>query len=246
MACLVMGLWLPNQPTVAVAAPKTSCTSSAVKFGSLQVSSEVGARDVRLCANWTKQTPKTKSGEKSTSSSESSVPKKPIGRPVPAPKLKSNLTVKTKSGSILTFTHQVSASPSSPRIEKSISRAKVGEAVRFTAIARTHSNYRLLLGSPTEIRFRPIHRLWKIGGTTVSSKGSILHRFTESGLYRIRLYVSYEIWYRVWAKSPFRRLAQTITLPAIPAAVLVGAANMSPRFVHYLCSDSPEAWGCSP
>jgi hypothetical protein len=245
IACLAMSFWLPTQAESAHAAPRSACTSDEGKIGNLNVSSVVQNSQVKLCAAWSKTTPKSRSSQKSlTTHTETTPNQKSQGAKRSSPKTKIDLILRTKAGKKITFTHEVSAKPVTPRIEQSANQVDVGQKVRFIASTRSHSRYRMLLGVPTEIRFRPIVRSWSLQGSHLASTSALTQQFSVPGLFRVNLSVTYEIWYRVWSKGKFRKLNQTITLPALPAEIFVSAKQKSPRFVVYACRDQPAAWGC--
>ena len=245
IACLAMTFWLPSQTGSAHASPAAGCSSTEAKHGNLQVSSDVRNSQVRLCAEWSKTTSKSGSSQKRITVKKDIAPKqKPKGSPGSNLKTKKDLTLKTKSGKQITFTHEVSAKPTKPRIQQSAIQVEVGQQVRFLSSARSHSRFRMLLGAPTEIRFRPVERRWAIDGNQIASTSSLGHKFSAPGLFTVNLSVTYEIWYRVWSKSKFRKLNQTITMTALPAEIFVSAKPKSPRFVFYTCRDMPAVWGC--
>lgn len=113
--------------------------------------------------------------------------------------------------------------------------------------ATRHSKVRQLLGLNTLIRFTPIAYRWTLGDSTSSKRSRLRHRFDSTGLFFVRLSVTYSIDLRVLPSGKWISTPLTIKKVASPLPLRVGQVERIPGipvFVIRNCLQMPEAIGC--
>lgn len=240
LGCLAMSFWLPSMPSAAHAAQPSRCSVSEGTSHRLNLSSEVKGQQIKLCGNWAKL---KSSATKSLTRSNSTAPKSHVGtKRTSRPK---SFVLTTRSGKLITFINQVTASPATPRIRQTAVQIQAGEIASFQGLTRKHSRFRLLLGVPTEIRFTPTAPVWILDGKKTATSWIFSTSSLLSGLHRVEFSVVYRISFRLWLRGEFRRVSRTIVSHAQPAAILVGDRARHPRYVTYGCLERPSAIGCT-
>ena len=228
-------------PSIAPAAAKTPCGSSATVSGRLNFASKVEAHRVLICADWLQ----VKVNESKPR------PSRPSQAPAPKPRSESKTSArkptKPSGKSAIRYSHSTSAAPSTPKIGFSKSNLAVGERAVLRAITRTHSRYRYLLGIPAEVRFTPVSYSWRLADDGRASTRSLSHAFEQRGSKLIRLAVKFAIDFRFAGSKFWRKLTKPIWVDALPQRIIVGQPNVGnkkPRYVFYDCRQQPTALGC--
>ena len=231
---LLVALSLSIAPSSANARPfSVSCGSSNGTVRSVSISSQVTGDRVRVCADWIK-----------TSIGKGAAATKPTAKPTTAS------TSSSASGHIAytPLNRSVVATANRPNII-SVPNAQVSPktSVLVFSDATRHTKVRQLLGYNTLIRFTPTAYRWTLGDSTTSTRSRVRHRFTATGLYFVRLSVTYAIELKVLPAGKWISTPLSIKKVADPLQLRVGQ-NQSiqgiPVFVIRDCRQMPGAIGC--
>jgi len=106
---------------------------------------------------------------------------------------------------------------------------------------------RRLLGFDTLIRFTPIAYRWTLGDSTSSTRSRLRHRYLSTGLFFVRLSVTYSIDLKVLPSGKWISTPLTIKKVANPLPLRVGQLERIqgvPVFVIRDCRQMPSAIGC--
>jgi hypothetical protein len=214
---------------------RAACGLQNVKLKSISISSQVSGDRVRVCADWVRV-----SIGKGASTSK------------PSPKATSSATgVKASTSPVVKrtpFNRSVVAT-ATPPIIIAIPNAQISPttSVLLMSDATRHSKVRQLLGLNTLIRFTPIAYRWTFGDSTSSTRSRIRHRFDSTGLFFVRLSVTYSIDLKVLPSGKWISTPLTIKKVASPLPLRVGQVERNPGipvFVIRNCLQMPEAIGC--
>jgi len=233
---LVVALTIAASVWPAVAQPlRSACGTSNGTVSSVSISSQVTGDRVRVCADWLKvsignggssskkPTAKPTTPAKSSSSSVGQVNVTPLNRSVVATATRPNIL----------------AIPNTPVAPKT--------SVLLLTDATRHTKIRQLLGYNTLIRFTPIAYRWTLGDSTTSTRSRVRHRFLATGLYFVRLSVTYSIDLKVLPAGKWIATPLTIKKVGDPVQVRVGQnwrIQGIPVFVIRDCKQMPGAIGC--
>ncbi len=231
-------LSLSMAPSLAEARPfGVACGSSNGTVRSVSISSKVTGDRVRVCADWIK-----------TSIGTSTVASKPTAKPTVKPTTVLNSSSTSGHIAYTPLNRSVVATANRPTII-SLPNAQVSPktSVLLMSDATRHSKVRQLLGYNTLIRFTPTAYRWTLGDSATSTRSRVRHQFKATGLYFVRLSVTYSIDLKVLPSGKWISTPLTIKKVADPLQLRVGENQRIqgiPVFVIHDCRQMPSAIGC--
>jgi hypothetical protein len=234
---LIVALFVGVTVFPASAVPfRAACGTSNGSVKSVSISSQVTGDRVRVCADWLK----VSTGQGSSSS------KKPSLKPS-SPSTGSSASSAGKVA-VTPLNRSVVATATRPNI-LAVPNASIAAktSVLFLSDATRHTKIRQLLGYHTLIRFTPIAYRWTMGDSIASNRSRVRHKFNTTGLYFVRLSVTYSIDLKVLPAGKWIATPLTIKKVADPYQVRVGQTRIIqgiPVFVIRDCHQMPGAIGC--
>jgi hypothetical protein len=219
-AAISMGLCFQvlDTPVPAVAA---SCKTSGGQSGTLKHSGQTNGTSAKVCGNelW-KLVGKPKISKKPAK------PRKPV-----------------------TWKNEFTVKPDRPKIGVLPgTNLSVGEPADFASLASNHTRNRLLLWYPAQVKFVPTASSWSFGDGTDASGNKVTHAFSNVGVFKVQLKVTFSVTYRIIGRSSWVKLPGGVTALSSPVTVTVGSKvplpNSAVSLVHWNCIQKPTALGC--
>jgi hypothetical protein len=227
---------LATSAAAALAQPRNvACGLKNTSLRSISISSKVSGDRVRVCADWLKVS--LGKGSSSTKPApKATAPAKGSKTPTSGKKTQTSL----KRSVVATATQPTIFAVPNGQVAPNTS-------VLLTSDATRHSKVRRLLGFDTLIRFTPIAYRWTTGDSSSSIRSRVRHTYLSTGVFLVRLSVTYSIDLKVLPSGKWISTSLTIKKVAHPLPLRVGQLEHIqgvPVFVIRDCLQTPGAIGC--